>query len=115
MRRGRSPHRSGRGSPSNSSERGINQNLSQGPRKNQAQDHRYDKSHVQCNYCKNYIHCANECRKNKHDLSNKRNANFIKENQNQDNMLLSFNIAQDKQNGVWYLDLGCNNHMKGNI
>ena len=30
-------------------------------------------------------------------------------------MFLSCNVAQEKQNDIWYLDLGCSNHMSGNI
>lgn len=51
----------------------------------------------------------------KHDLSNKLNENFTKENQNQDNMFLACNVAQEKQKDVWFLDLGCSKDMRGNI
>ena len=36
-----------------------------------AQGQRYDKSNVQCHYCKKYGHYANECRKKQHDMNNK--------------------------------------------
>jgi len=78
--RGRSPHKGGRGSPSSSSGRGNNQNPSQGPSQNQAQGQRYNKSQVQCHYCKKYGHYANKCRKKQHDFSNRSNENFTKEN-----------------------------------
>eukprot|EP00253_Pinus_taeda_P026611 PITA_26611 len=54
-------------------------------------------------------------RKKQYDISNKPSANFTKENQNQDIIFLAFNVAQEKQRDVWFLDSGCNNHMTGNI
>ena len=30
-------------------------------------------------------------------------------------MFLACNVAQEKQSHIWYLDLGCSNHMSGNI
>ena len=30
-------------------------------------------------------------------------------------MLLTCNVAQDRQDDVWFLDSGCSNHMTGNI
>ena len=30
-------------------------------------------------------------------------------------MLLAYNVAQESQNNVWFLDSGCNNHMTGNL
>ena len=48
-------------------------------------------------------------------MGNRPSVNFTRENQNQGNMLLTFNVAQEKQEDVWFLDLGCSNHMTGNI
>ena len=48
-------------------------------------------------------------------MSNKPSVNFTKENQNHDNVLLTCNVAQEKQEDVWFLDSGCSNHMTGNI
>ena len=62
-----------------------------------------------------YGHYANECRKKQYDISKKPSANFIKENQNHDNIFLACNIAQEKQGDVWFLDSGCRNHMIENI
>ena len=48
-------------------------------------------------------------------MNNRKNVNFTKEEKNQKNVLLTCNIAQDGQDDVWFLDLGCSNHMTGNI
>eukprot|EP00253_Pinus_taeda_P031856 PITA_31856 len=46
----------------------------------------------------------------------RQNVNFAnEENKNPKNVLLTCNIAQDKQEDVWFLDSGCSNHMTGNI
>jgi len=49
-------------------------------------------------------------------MNNRQNANFAnEEDKNPNNVLLTCNIAQDKQEDFWFLDSGCNNHMTGNI
>ena len=48
-------------------------------------------------------------------MNNKQNVNFTKENQSQGNVLLTCNVAQEKQEDVWFLDSGCSNHMTRNI
>jgi len=70
---------------------------------------------VQCYYCKRYGHYANECRKKKHDMSNRSSANIIRENISQDNVLLACNMAETNSKDIWFLDFGCSNHMTGNI
>ena len=44
-------------------------------------------------------------------MNNRQNANLTKEEKNQKNVLLTCNIAQDRQNDVWFLESGCSNHM----
>ena len=48
-------------------------------------------------------------------MGNRPSENFTKANQNQGNVLLTCNVAQEKQEDIWSLDLGCSNHMIGNI
>eukprot|EP00253_Pinus_taeda_P006584 PITA_06584 len=113
--RGRSQNR-GRYYPASTSGRSFNQNEDEGSSKQQAHGQRYDKSQVQCHYCKKYGHYANECRKKQNDMNSRQNVNFANgENRNSKNVLLTCNIAQDKQEDVWFLDSGCSNHMTGNI
>eukprot|EP00253_Pinus_taeda_P023366 PITA_23366 len=55
-------------------------------------------------------------KENKNDMNSRHNVNFAKEeNKNPKNVLLTCNIAQDKQEDVGFLDSGCSNHMTGNI
>eukprot|EP00253_Pinus_taeda_P016920 PITA_16920 len=67
--RGRSQNRGGRNSPANAQGRGSNSNQNQGQGSSQqreqhhAQGQRYEKSNVQCYYCKKYGYYASECRK----------------------------------------------------
>eukprot|EP00253_Pinus_taeda_P014808 PITA_14808 len=113
--RGRSQNR-GRYYPASTSGRSCSQNQYEGSSKQQAHGQRYDKSQVQCHYCKKYGHYANECRKKQNDMNSRQNVNFAnEENKNSKNVLLTCNIAQDKQQDVWFLDSGCSNHMTGNI
>eukprot|EP00253_Pinus_taeda_P024136 PITA_24136 len=76
----------GRYYPASTSERSCNQNQDEGSSKQQA-----------------------------HGQS-RQNVNFAnEENKNPKNVLLTCNIAQDKQEDFWFLNLGCSNHMTGNI
>jgi len=119
--RGRSQNRGGRNSPANTQGRGSNLNQNQGQDNSQqsgqhhAQGQRYDKSNVQCHYCKKYGHYANECRNKQHDMNNRTSANFTRENISQDNLLFAYNMTETKSEDVWFLDSGCSNHMTGNI
>eukprot|EP00253_Pinus_taeda_P027098 PITA_27098 len=113
--RGRSQNK-GRYYPASTSRRSCNQNQDEGSSKHQAHRQRYDKSQVQCHYCKKYGHYANECRRKQNDMNSRQNINFAnEENKNSQNVLLTCNIAQDKQEDVWFLDSRCSNHMTGNI
>eukprot|EP00253_Pinus_taeda_P025723 PITA_25723 len=118
---GRSENRGGRNSPANAQGRGSNPNQNQGQgssqqsRQHHAQGQRYEKSNVQCYYCKKYRHYANECRKKQHDMSDRPNANVTRENISQDNVFLACNMAETNSEDIWFLDSGCNKHMTGNI
>eukprot|EP00253_Pinus_taeda_P017073 PITA_17073 len=119
--RGRSQNRGGRNSSANAQGRGSNsnQNQSQGSSQQREQHHaqgqRYEKSNVQCYYCKNYGHYASECRKKQYDMSNRQNANVTRENISQTNVLLACNMVETNGEDIWFLDSGCSNHMTGNI
>eukprot|EP00253_Pinus_taeda_P012253 PITA_12253 len=120
-RRGISQNRGGRNSLGNAQGRGSNPNQNQGQGSSQqrgqqhAQGKRYDKSNVQCYYCRKYGHYASECRKKQHDMSNRTNANVTRENISQDNVLLACNMAKTNSEDIWFLDSGCSNHMTRNI
>eukprot|EP00253_Pinus_taeda_P026028 PITA_26028 len=119
--RGRSQNRGGRNSLANAQGRGSNPNQNQGQGNNQqsgqhhAQRQRYEKSNVQCYYCKTYDHYANEYRKKQHDMNNRSSANFTRENISQENLLLACNMVETKSDDIWFLDSGCSNHMTRNI
>ena len=72
---------------------------------------RYDKSNIQCYYCKKFGHFANECHKKQADMS-KQNANFSESNS--ETLFITCNVAQKNTNDLWFLDSGCSNHMTGN-
>ena len=78
--RGGNSNRGGRRSSSSSSGRGIIHNSTQNAFQNQPQGQRYDKSSIQCHYCKKFEHYLNGCRKKQYD-SKQQSAYFLKENQ----------------------------------
>eukprot|EP00253_Pinus_taeda_P029676 PITA_29676 len=110
--RGRSQNRGGRNSPANAQGRDNNSNQNQGQGSSQqrdqhhAQGQKYEKSNVQCYYCKKYGHYASECRKKQHDMSNRQNANVTRENISQTNVLLACNMAETNSEDIWFLDSG---------
>eukprot|EP00253_Pinus_taeda_P009433 PITA_09433 len=75
---GRSQNK-GRNNPTSTSGRRCNQNQDEGSSRQHAHGQRYDKSQVQCHYCKKYGHYANECRKKQNDMNSRQNANFTNE------------------------------------
>ena len=48
-------------------------------------------------------------------MGNRLSANFTKENIIQENLFLECNMAEEKNEYIWFLDSGCSNHMTGNI
>eukprot|EP00253_Pinus_taeda_P036700 PITA_36700 len=88
--RGRSQNRGGRSSPANAEGRGTNPNQNQGQGSSQQ-------------------------REQHHAQGQRQNANVTRENISQNNVLLACNMAETNSEDIWFLDLGCSNHMTGNI
>lgn len=115
--RGRGRSRRGRGrNPERGQGQQSQQNERSRPNQEQAQEQRYDKSDVECYYCKKYGHYANECRKKERD-HRRSNANYTVESENEeeseDQLFLACNAVIENKKDVWYLDSGCSNHMTG--
>jgi hypothetical protein len=72
---------------------------------------RYDKSKIQCYYCKKYGHFANECQKRQADMR-KQNAHFSESSS--ETLFITCDVAQENASNIWFLDSGCSNHMTGN-
>jgi hypothetical protein len=120
--RGRSCARGGcSSSPRNTSGRGQN------PNNSQPSNHKFDKSKIECHYCKKYGHYAYDCRKRQYnqnkqgqDQSNIPNTPsstmFMAHNES---MLivspLECNVTQESPCDIQYLDSRCSNHMTGNL
>ena len=47
-------------------------------------------------------------------MKNRQNANVAKQEKNPSNVLLTCNVAHDREDDVSFLDSGCSNHMTGN-
>eukprot|EP00253_Pinus_taeda_P033019 PITA_33019 len=109
--RGRSQNKGGRNIPANAQGQGSSQQSG----KHHAEGQRYEKSNVQCHYCKKYGHYANECKKKQHDMSNSSSANITRENISTNNVLLVCNMVETNSEDIRFLDFGCSNHMTGNI
>ena len=48
-------------------------------------------------------------------MGSKPSVNFTKENQNHESLFLACNVAQEKQEYIWFLDSRCSTHMTGNL
>lgn len=71
----------------------------------------YDKSNIQCYYCKKYGHFASEYRKKQVDIG-KQYANFSENSS--ETLFITCHIAEESPSDSWFLDRGCRNHMIGN-
>ena len=114
--RGRNSSRGGRSSsPADVAGRGQNQNTSQ------PSGHRFDKSKIQCHYCKKIGHYAYECRKNQYDQGKQNQNQLTNTNTSSSTMLMACtspiecNTIQEIPCDTWYLDSGCSNNMYGNL
>jgi hypothetical protein len=80
----------------------------------QQENQRYDKSKVQCYYCKKFGHFANKCWKKQADAG-KQFAHITNESEDdQKPVFLTCNVTQESANDICFLDSGCSNHMTGN-
>ena len=114
--RGRSSSRGGRGrSPVNVGGRGDNQNPSQ------PSGHRFDKSKIQCHYCKKFGHYAYECKKKQYDQGRQSSSQSTSTSTSTSAMIMALtspiecNVVQESTHDIWYLDSGCSNHMTSNL
>ena len=48
-------------------------------------------------------------------MGNRPSANFTKENISQEKLFLACNMAKKKNEDIWFLELGCSNHIIGKI
>ena len=48
-------------------------------------------------------------------MGNRPSANFTKETLSQENLFLACNMAEENNEDIWFLYLGCSNHMTRNI
>jgi hypothetical protein len=116
--RGRSSARGGcSSSPANTGGRGQN------PNNSQPSNHRFDKSKIQCHYCKKYGHYAYECRKRQYNQNKQGQDQSNNANSPSSPMFMvhaeampivspvECNVAQESPCDIWYLDSGCSNHM----
>eukprot|EP00257_Ricinus_communis_P023863 XP_015583970.1 uncharacterized protein LOC107262475 [Ricinus communis] len=77
----------------------------------QTQDDHVDKSNVECYRCHRYGHYQNECRTNL-SKDNGEKSNFA-ETQEEISLLMVCNTKEESNKHLWYLDIGCSNHMCG--
>jgi hypothetical protein len=74
-----------------------NQNFISRERNNNQASQRYDKSTIQCYYCKKYGHFANECQKKQADMR-KKNENFFKSSS--ETLFITCDVAQENASNI---------------
>jgi hypothetical protein len=84
------------------------QSFSSRERNHNQASQRYEKSKIQCYYCKKYGHFANEIQKRQEDMR-KQNAHFSESNS--ETLFITCDVAQENASNIWFLDNGCSNHM----
>eukprot|EP00253_Pinus_taeda_P028745 PITA_28745 len=70
---------------------------------------RFNKSEVQCFYCKKFSHYKRNCWKNQ-----TQKAKFFEEKEVVGTLFLASNSTNNVSKEVWLMESGCNNHMIGN-
>lgn len=70
---------------------------------------RFNKSQVQCFYCKIFGHYERNCWKKQ-----KQQANFSDEKEEVGTLFLACDSTNNVSKEVWLMDSGCSNHMRGN-
>jgi len=97
------------------------------PNTSQPSNHKFDKSKIQCHYCKKYGHYAYECKKRQYDDNKKGKCHSNNANSPSSPMFMvhveampivspvECNVAQEIPCDIWYLDSGCSNHMTWNL
>ena len=72
-----------------------------------------DKSNIQCYNCQKWGHFASECYFNDKKESQKDEAKFAKEEDEDVMMLMVTQNEENLRENQWYLDTGCSTHMTG--
>lgn len=72
-----------------------------------------DKSNIQCYNCQKWGHFASECYFNDKKDSQKDEAKFAQEDDEDVMMLMVTQNEDDSRENQWYLDTGCSTHMTG--
>ncbi|KAA0054728.1 Retrovirus-related Pol polyprotein from transposon TNT 1-94 [Cucumis melo var. makuwa] len=71
-----------------------------------------DKSNVECYRCHRYGHYLSECQTNLNKQNREESTNFA-EQEEEVSLLMVCHVNEETQPNLWYLDIGCNNHMCG--
>jgi len=99
------------GSRNREGNRNFKANNNQFGDKGRGPDH--DKSKVECYRCHKYGHYAFECYSRlPNDKEKGENSNFVEDKKEAETLLMAIQEEKTESN-IWYVDIGCSNHMSG--
>ena len=81
--------------------------------KGRGRDQHFEKSKVECFRCHKFGHYRSECYAKLPNDRESEKINFGVEKNELESLLMAYHVNEELQLNVWYVDIGCSNHMCG--